>query len=174
MHFKEQQKKEAQDTLIYSEKELEKRKAELEKINNLDSKISIELGNMEKEQQTMQQEMDGFMTHEEIQVEYKQRKQELFKMKMEAQQRKEVMEKKVLDIAQQSDVISRKLSENAYHKELKEMETKISKLSQNIFSVEDSIADFKREGQYDTIADQVLEMQETINALLLREIALET
>jgi len=173
IHFKEQQKREAQDTLIYSEKELEKRKAELDKINNLDSKISIELGNMDEEERSMQQEMDGFMTHEEIQAEYKRRKQELFRMKMEAQQRKEVMEKKVLDMAQQSDVVSRKLGENAYHKELLEMETKISKLSQNIFSVEDSIAEFKREGQYDTIAGQVLEMQATINTLLLQEMALE-
>merc|ERR1712098_768901 len=64
--FKEQQKKEAEDTLIYSEKELEKRKAELDKINNLDSKISIELRNIDTERDKMQKEMDSFMTIEEI------------------------------------------------------------------------------------------------------------
>jgi len=172
--FKRQQKNEAQNTLLYSEKELEKRQIELEKINNLDEKIKVELQSIDEQAQQYRDEMAAFMTHSEIQTEYKQEKQKLFRLKMETQQAKEAMEKKVLEMAQKSDVINSKLNENAYHNELKEMETKISKLSQNIFSVEDTIAEFKREGQYEGIAAQVTEMQASINSLLLQELALET
>jgi len=172
--FKRQQKDEAQNTLLYSEKELEKRQLELEKINNLDDKISVELQSIDEQTQQHREEMAAFKTHSEIQSEYKQEKQKLFRLKMETQQAKEAMEKKVLEMAQKSDVINSKLNENAYHNELKEMETKISKLSQNIFSVEDTIAEFKREGQYETISTQVIEMQTSINSLLLQELALES
>lgn len=172
--FKEQQKNQAKNTLIYSEKELEKRQNELDKINNLDKKINIELANIDKKRSDCQDDMKSFKSHDQIQIEYKQNKQKLFKIKMEIQQKKEMMEKKVLEIAQKSDKINRKLNENAYHNELKEMETKISKLSQNIFSVEDSIAEYKREGQYQIISKQIIQIQQQINSLLLQELAIET
>ena len=171
--FKKQQKNEAQNTLIHSEKELEKRQIELDKINNLDKKINVELQNIEKKTQHYEDDMKSFKTNDEIQTEYKQRKQQLFKMKMEIQQKKELIEKNVLEIAQKSDKINRKLNENAYHNELKEMETKIQKLSQNIFSVEDSIAEYKRQGQYAKIAKNVTQIQQQLNTLLLQELAME-
>jgi len=172
--FKEQQKSDAQNTLVYSKKELEKRQAELEKINNLDEKISAELENIEKKQSECEEEMKSFKSQSEVLEEYQQRKQELFKLKMELQQKKEMVEKKVLEVAQRSDQINRKLNENAYHNELKDMESKIQKLSQNIFSVEHSIAEYKREGEYHTISNQVLQIQQEINVLLLRELEIET
>merc|ERR1711948_118645 len=129
---KQQQKNEAQSTLVYSEKELEKRQNELDKINNLDTKIQAELKNLEEKQSDWKEQMQSFKSHDEIQSEYKRRKKELFEQKMKIQQEKESMEKRVLDIAQKSDEINRELNANAYHNELKEMETKIAKLSQNI------------------------------------------
>ena len=71
--FKKQQKNEAQNTLIHSEKELEKRQIELDKINNLDKKINIELENIEKKTQDYEDDMKSFKTNDEIQIEYKQR-----------------------------------------------------------------------------------------------------
>merc|ERR1712228_139456 len=158
--FKQQQKNEAQSTLVYSEKELEKRQSELDKINNLDTKIQAELENLDKKQEEYEDDMKSFKAHNVIQSEYKQKK-------------KELMEKKVLEIAQQSDQINRKLNENAYHNELKEMETKISKLSQNIYSVQDSITEYKREGEYQPISNDIISMQQQINALLLKELQME-
>merc|ERR1711933_570698 len=105
--------------------------------------------------------------------EYKRRKREMLAEKMEIQQKKELMEKKVLEIAQQSDQTNRKLNENAYHAEPKEMETKISKLSQNIHAVQDSITDYKREGEYLPISNNIIQMQQQINALLLQELQME-
>eukprot|EP01084_Bolivina_argentea_P289943 497967_1 len=172
--LKKQQKDEAQNTLNYSEKELEKREMELKKINNLDQKISVELDNIETKTKQFENEIKSFKTHDQIQTEYKQKKQSLFQIKMELQQKKESTEKKVLEMAQKSDKMNRKLNENAYHNELKEMETKIAKLSQNIFAVEDSVAEYKREGQYQAIASQILKMQQETNALFLKELAIET
>merc|ERR1712129_244002 len=162
--FKQQQKNEAQSTLVYSQKELDK-------INNLDTKIQAELKNLEEKQSDWKEQMQSFRSHDEIQSEYKRRKKELFEQKMKIQQEKESMEKRVLDIAQKSDEINREL--NAYHNELKEMETKIAKLSQNIYSVQASITDYKREGEYVPMSEDIIAMQEQINLLLLKEMQME-
>jgi len=134
MNFKKNnQKDQAEHTLSHVNGELQKRKDELDKINNLDKKIQLELENLDNQQISMTNEINQFKSPEDIELFCKQTKVKLLKDKMQTQQEKEAMEQKVLESAQQLDKISEELNSNKYHTELEDLENKIAKLSQNIF-----------------------------------------
>ena len=76
--------------------ELAKRQAELEKVNTLDAKISVELGSLNTKMDTMQSDMEGFKNIDEMKDTHANTKQLLLRYKQQYIRRRDAMKSQVI------------------------------------------------------------------------------
>lgn len=81
LSFKERNLKNSQTTLSMLQKDLEQRREELEKINQLDKKITLELGSLKDKMESMRVEISQFKSEEEIKEESQAAKKRLLREK---------------------------------------------------------------------------------------------
>ena len=166
--FKKEQTQHSEGTLQRLQKELEKRQDELEKINTLDSKLSVEfstLGEKIKQMETdliMFQDLDGLKSrHEEI-------KHNLMREKQRTKSRKDSLQLRANTLNSQLDKFKQELQENETMKKMEGYEQKLRVLSSSLFSVNENIQSREREGDYQSILKNIMSVCAQINELLIQ------
>lgn len=95
LSFKQQKMEHSKQTLELLGKDLEKRKGELQKINDLDKKINLELASSKEKIQQMQQEMAAFKSNDELAADARQAKTDLQAKKLRTQKQHDAIKQQV-------------------------------------------------------------------------------
>eukprot|EP00455_Lapot_gusevi_P006037 TRINITY_DN12580_c0_g6_i2.p1 TRINITY_DN12580_c0_g6~~TRINITY_DN12580_c0_g6_i2.p1 ORF type:complete len:600 (-),score=185.03 TRINITY_DN12580_c0_g6_i2:75-1874(-) len=169
--FKMQQMQNAESTLAHLQKELEKRQQELDKINNLDSKISIELNALNQRIEQMQVELVSFQKIDELKNAASEARKNLMMEKQRTQNKKDALLQRSEAIHNRLQKQQQELKDNEIMKRLELLENKIKEYAKNIFGLNEFIVTRERESDYETILGQVNQITSQINQLLSQSLS---
>lgn len=156
LSFKEQTLANSKSTLQALEKDLAKRKDELEKIDSLDIKINNELKALKEKMSSMNREMGGFKSEEELQIEASETKRRLLKEKSDTRKTRDGIKQQVQLEGVIYDRKKRELAGNDVFKKVEVSETKLKTMAASVFTLSDYISTRKRESDYKGVAKEIL------------------
>eukprot|EP01065_Artemidia_motanka_P035544 TRINITY_DN43449_c0_g1_i1.p1 TRINITY_DN43449_c0_g1~~TRINITY_DN43449_c0_g1_i1.p1 ORF type:complete len:626 (+),score=313.18 TRINITY_DN43449_c0_g1_i1:229-1878(+) len=143
--------------------ELDLRRKELEKVNNLDEKITTELGAINKKIFENEQAMKKFSDLDGLRKEHEEKKRRLIASKNHLGRLRDYLKQQVVSLNIQYDAKREELQKNDVHQPLQQQETKIRQLKQSLFSLEDFIKEKHAETHYLPIKADCMRMTEVIN-----------
>jgi hypothetical protein len=171
LSFKEQTLKNAKDTAALLNSDLAKRKEELEKINNLDKKIGLELKLLKEKIQNMETELANFKDEDTLKEEAAQAKKRLLAEKGVTKKKRDAIKQQTHLAAVVYDKRKRELASNETMKRMDALEQKLKTYSQTVFSLSDFINTRKRESDYGGLLAQVSKMTTEVNKTVISRIA---
>jgi hypothetical protein len=163
LSFKESRIKHSKSTLQKLEVELAQRKEEIEKINGLDKKITLELQMFKKKITDMRREAKGFKTTEQLNQEAKIAKAELSQNKIETAKRREQVKAQVQLLSHNVERKKRELNSSESMKRIDALQTKLRANTQSSFQLSEWIISRKREADWDVLRKQSLALTSDIN-----------
>eukprot|EP01062_Namystynia_karyoxenos_P058497 TRINITY_DN50022_c0_g1_i1.p1 TRINITY_DN50022_c0_g1~~TRINITY_DN50022_c0_g1_i1.p1 ORF type:complete len:631 (+),score=358.83 TRINITY_DN50022_c0_g1_i1:91-1893(+) len=146
--------------------ELELRKKELEKVNNLDEKITGELAAITKKIQENEAAMKKFSDLEGLRQEHEDRKRRLIASKNHLGRLKEHLKQQVVSLNYQYEAKRDEMQKNEVHLTLQQAEQKIRQIRHMLFRQEDVIKQKQSETQYLPIKAECMRTCESINEFL--------
>mmetsp|Transcript_9149 Transcript_9149/g.18313 ORF Transcript_9149/g.18313 Transcript_9149/m.18313 type:complete len:581 (+) Transcript_9149:55-1797(+) len=161
--FKTKQLETSQQTMARLQQQRTKRIGEMEKINKLDEKIGIELGQLNEKIKSMREEMVSFDDVEGLRSRATFTKEELDKLREKYIARRGVIKQQVASLSAQVDANKKALSMNETHKNLNSLELKLRHYEQNIFVTKEYIATKGRETDFESLKVDVLGMVANLN-----------
>ncbi|CAD7934197.1 unnamed protein product [Amoebophrya sp. A120] len=148
--------------------QVDKRKQELEKIRNLDAKISQELVQLAQKQQTMEKEIQEKYLHvDSMRAEKQMQTTELTRRKAKYDQRLAQLHNLVHFLQIKVDGKKQQLSDNETNQNLEALENKIKQYEQNLFHMQTFIATREAEADFSQQRDKVLNTMEAVNKILI-------
>mmetsp|Transcript_32681 Transcript_32681/g.60777 ORF Transcript_32681/g.60777 Transcript_32681/m.60777 type:complete len:301 (-) Transcript_32681:186-1088(-) len=163
--FKEKQNELSQDTLARANADLKKRKTELKKIETLSEKITVELRSLAEKQQAMIEEMQHFKDPKVLQEEATKDKRDLTLKKESTRVEAEFMRQLVEVVSQPLARQAASLKSNGLHRNIGNLEKKLSAYAQSVFQQSEFISSRNRESQYETLLEKTMTVCEKINLL---------
>lgn len=157
LSFKAQKLESSKDTLNMLSKDLERRKAELTKVNSLDKKITLELKSLKQKIESMTNEMANFKSEDELKEDATQAKKELLKTKQKTKKIRESLKQQVSLLGHEYEKKKRDLDGNETMKRIDGLEQKLRTYTQTVYQLQDYIQGRKRESDYESISKQVME-----------------
>mmetsp|Transcript_21333 Transcript_21333/g.75175 ORF Transcript_21333/g.75175 Transcript_21333/m.75175 type:complete len:604 (-) Transcript_21333:508-2319(-) len=168
LSFKERAIESSASTQARLEQDLAKRRAELDKINTLDSKISVELTSLREKMRTMSDEMEEFGNIESLKVRAEETKRMLAAKKSEYMRRRDMIRTQVAQLSAQYDRKKAALEENETSKALSSLEQKLKHYEQSIFSLKEYIETKGKESDYKSLAESCMKLTDDLNAHIIR------
>jgi len=168
LSFKERAIESSASTQARLEGELAKRRAELDKINTLDSKISVELTSLREKMRTMTSEMEEFGNVELLKERAEETKRVLAAKKSEYVRRRDMIRTQVAQLKAQYDRKKAALEENETSKALASLEQKLKHYEQSIFSLKEYIETKGKESDYKSLSEQCVKLTDDLNAHIIR------
>lgn len=165
MSFKERRINNSKSTALKLEKELEKKKRDLEKMAGLDKKLPVELKQFKTKIRDMKSEMKAFKSPEELEQEAKVKKAELSQQKISTSKEREMLKLRVSRVGHDLDDMKRRLAKEG--KKLETHETHLRSRMQSAFALSDFITTKKRESDWEGLASQTRDLTAEINSLNL-------
>lgn len=165
--YKEKQMDHAASTFERLQQELELRNLELEKINTLDSKISVELHSLNERMKTMRDELLVFVNLEGLKVASVNRKQELTVLKGSFSKRKDTLKLQVQQLSAKYETKKAKLAENETASTLEALEQKLRHYEQNIFHLGEYVETKTRESEYSSLFNDVTNLCGELNTIIV-------
>jgi len=163
--FKEKQTELSQDTLARANADLKKRKNELKKIETLSEKIAVELRSLAEKQQQMIEEMQTFKDPKALQEEATKDKRDLTLKRESTRVEAEFMRQLVEVVSQPLARQASSLKGNSLHRNIGNLEKKLSAYAQSVFQQSEFISSRNRESQYETLLEKAMTVCEKINLL---------
>jgi len=163
LSFKESRVKHSKSTLQKLEAELAQRKEEVEKINGLDKKITVELQTFKKKVSDMKREMKSFKSVEQLTNEAKLAKNELSVTKQETAKRREALKNQVQLLGFILERKKRELNTNEAAKRLENLQGRLRSNTQASFQLSEWIIARKREADWDQLRKASLALTADIN-----------
>ena len=152
------------------QRELGQRKLELEKIESLDEKISVELAQLEEKKTTMEEELVVFEDIPKL-------KSDAERAKVTAQQTKRDAEGKIGEARQraaakkkQYEQLKAELQADDVHVALDELEQKMRHHEQTVYVLTEYIETKGAESHFEGVAEECLNMLATINAECIQQL----
>lgn len=169
LSFKEEKMKNSAETLAVLKKDLEKREEELEKIVSLDSKISLEIGNLKEKMTEMRDEMATFKTEDELKDYNNEQKKKLLQENARAKKQRENLKFQVAQLSQEYEKKSSELRGNEIYKSFESLEKKLQTYAQATFTLQEFIDTRKRESDYETLLKDCSALTSEMNGLLVQQ-----
>eukprot|EP00996_Jenningsia_fusiforme_P005796 NODE_685_length_1984_cov_16.704910_g633_i0.p1 GENE.NODE_685_length_1984_cov_16.704910_g633_i0~~NODE_685_length_1984_cov_16.704910_g633_i0.p1 ORF type:complete len:605 (+),score=188.84 NODE_685_length_1984_cov_16.704910_g633_i0:69-1817(+) len=150
--------------------ELELRKKELEKVDNLDAKISNELVAITEKIKQNEDAIRTYSNLEALRQDADQRKRELTVRKSRVSRLRDALKQSVQVLSQELyEPLRQSMDENEVHAQLQIQEQKIRQINQTVFSLGDFIAQKGSEGDYLPTKMACLSTSEEINKFIIEQ-----
>eukprot|EP00997_Jenningsia_sp_PLL12_P011532 NODE_916_length_1377_cov_137.064759_g261_i1.p1 GENE.NODE_916_length_1377_cov_137.064759_g261_i1~~NODE_916_length_1377_cov_137.064759_g261_i1.p1 ORF type:complete len:269 (-),score=120.81 NODE_916_length_1377_cov_137.064759_g261_i1:231-1037(-) len=164
LEFKKQQLNFTQSTHERLKSELDLRRKELEKVENLDTKISQELVAIVGRIHQNEESIRKYSNLEALRMDADQRKRDLYALRGRSHKRKDALKKAVaLVSANKHEPASAALTSNELHSTLQAKEQKIKQVQQQVFALSDFIAAKSHEANFEPVKMQCMAMVDDIN-----------
>ncbi|GLE04118.1 hypothetical protein PINS_up013029 [Pythium insidiosum] len=170
--FKERQLESSVTTKQRLTMELQKRQAELDKVNSLDTKIALELSSLLQKMETMTSDMTEFAKIDELKETHQQTKQYLQRMKQQYIRRRDAMKQQVNALSMQLENLKQETANHDTAKNLDALEQKLRHHEQNIFHLREFIDSKSREINYEHVKQDCMRMLQDINTLRIKQMSL--
>ncbi|DAZ99426.1 TPA: hypothetical protein N0F65_004059 [Lagenidium giganteum] len=169
LSFKERQLESSVTTKQRLAMELQKRQAELEKVNTLDTKISLELSSLLQKMDTMTNDMGEFGKIDSLKETHQQTKQYLQRMKQQYIRRRDAMKQQVNALNLQLENLKQETANHDTAKNLDALEQKLRHHEQNIFHLREYIDTKSREINYEHVKQDCIKTLQELNALRIKQ-----
>eukprot|EP01061_Rhynchopus_euleeides_P005317 TRINITY_DN14579_c0_g1_i3.p1 TRINITY_DN14579_c0_g1~~TRINITY_DN14579_c0_g1_i3.p1 ORF type:complete len:357 (+),score=222.23 TRINITY_DN14579_c0_g1_i3:1341-2411(+) len=146
--------------------ELEIRKNELKKVNNLDGKITAELEAITKKIAENEVSMKKFSDLDGLRLEHEDRKKRLSSEKILTTQLRLQLKKQVQQLNHEYETKRDELQSNDVHQPLQLQEQKVRQIKQNLFQLEDFIKQKTAETAFIPIKADCMRMSDDVNGFL--------
>lgn len=167
LEFKKKQMDFSVSTHERLKNELELRKKELEKVDNLDAKITSELEAITEKIKSNEESIKKYSNLDALRQDADQRKRELIAKKTESLKLRDALKSSVhLLSSNKFEPLRQSLQENEVYAALQSQEQKIRLIHQTVFSLSDFIAQKGSEADYLPLKAQCLSMCDEINRFI--------
>ncbi|KAH7485235.1 hypothetical protein KRP22_006399 [Phytophthora ramorum] len=163
--FKERQLESSVTTKQRLTMELQKRQAELDKVNTLDAKIALELSSLLQKMDTMTADMGEFGKLDSLQEVHAQTKQHLLRLKKQYIGRRDAMRQQVTALSTQLENLVQESGSQETAKNLDALEQKLRHHEQNIFHLKEYIDSKSREVDYEHLKQDCFRNLQELNTL---------
>ncbi|XP_078353476.1 intraflagellar transport protein 74 homolog [Oculina patagonica] len=170
LNFKETEMHKSQSTAVSLGSEHTRLQMDLEKVEQLETKITSELESLKERIQTMTQELETYSDLDTLREQSEEKKTRLHGEKKTLSARKETFKKHVQRLSSLYDATKSKLMENETHSQLGNLERKWQHHEQNNFVMKEFIASKSMESDYRPLKQNVSEQLEDINRLLIQSL----
>uniref|UniRef100_K3WFZ0 Uncharacterized protein n=1 Tax=Globisporangium ultimum (strain ATCC 200006 / CBS 805.95 / DAOM BR144) TaxID=431595 RepID=K3WFZ0_GLOUD len=169
LSFKERQLESSVTTKQRLTMELQKRQAELDKVNTLDTKISLELSSLLQKMDTMASDMGEFGKIDSLKETHQQTKQYLQRMKQQYIRRRDAMKQQVNGLNMQIENLKQATANHDTAKNLDSLEQKLRHHEQNIFHLREYIDTKSREINYEHVKQDCFKVLQELNTLRIKQ-----
>lgn len=171
LNFKETEMHKSQSTAASLGSEHTRLQMDLEKVEQLETKITTELESLKERISTMTQELDTYSDLDTLREQSEEKKRRLYEEKKVLSSRKETFKQHVQRLSSFYDATRSKLMENETHSQLGNLERKWQHHEQNNFVMKEFIAQKSMESDYRPMKQNVTEQLEDINKLLIQSLS---
>lgn len=183
LQYKETQIGLSQTTTIRLQEELNQRKLELVKMNNLDTRIGEESATLKQQMDRMRKELTTFGDIESAKREFERQKVAQTEEKNDWGKRRDLLGQENQLLAPETDAKEKLLRDNETHGQLEVLEKSLKHYEQNNHSMKEckgvlfiisnivDIATKGKESDYKAIASEVDNLMEEINKLCVQSLA---
>jgi intraflagellar transport protein 74 len=167
LSFKKRQVDASQSTHLRLRQELQKREGELEKINGLDAKISVELKSLGEKIEVMQEEMKSFDDLEGLREQADATRGRLVQLARAYKKRRDCVRGQVSILSATFERAKEQLAGSETGKALDAQEQRLRHYEQNLFKLTEFIETKGRETDYRPLKDECKQQMGELNALLV-------
>lgn len=171
LNFKETEMHKSQSTAASLGSEHTRLQMDLEKVEQLETKITTELESLKERISTMTQALETYSDLDTLREQSEEKKRRLYEEKKVLSSRKETFKQHVQRLSSFYDATRSKLMENETHSQLGNLERKWQHHEQNNFVMKEFIAQKSMESDYRPMKQNVTEQLEDINKLLIQSLS---
>jgi len=171
LDFKQMQMDNSVNTSGRLAQELERRRVELDKINTLDQKISLELTQLEEKMSNMTTELVTFSDIKKLKDEANSRREGMVAAKATADKRSAASKTQGADLKAQHDQIKANLGSDDVAASIEELEGKMRHHEQTVYVLSEYIEVKGAESNYEPIADDCMMALNQVNQETQRVLA---
>eukprot|EP01029_Cantina_marsupialis_P020479 TRINITY_DN47_c0_g2_i2.p1 TRINITY_DN47_c0_g2~~TRINITY_DN47_c0_g2_i2.p1 ORF type:complete len:574 (-),score=115.26 TRINITY_DN47_c0_g2_i2:211-1932(-) len=168
LEFKEKQLQASKDTRGRLETEYQKRKAELDKLTGIGSKVSLEMSSLRAKIDTMDEEIHDFGKVGELKDQHQRISQQLQLNKQKYIRRMNSMKQQLPIVSGKIDRMKNELEEDEIFANLENQEQKLKHIAQSIHTSKEFIDTKKVETDYSQFADECQNLVDSQNAMLIK------
>ncbi|XP_064626072.1 intraflagellar transport protein 74 homolog isoform X1 [Lineus longissimus] len=169
--FKEGEMKKSEVTATGLAGESEKLQVDLQKVEQLESKINSELDSLRSKIETMETELEVYSDIDRLKKEAEMKKKKLSEDKIILQKRRDTFKKQMQQLTTQYEALKAQLSENETYTQLGNLERKWHHHEQNNFVMKEFIATKTMECDYRPSTKRVGNMLEEYNKVLQEQLS---
>jgi len=170
MEFKNRQLQMAESTQHRLEAELAKREGELDKIESLDVKISLELQQVEAKMNQYEEDIKRkYDMVDDMKHQGQDQLQALETRKVVMEGRAAALKQQVSFLKLRYDGKRRQLEDDKEHTKLEAQESKIRQFGQTLYTLRSHISKMQGEADYEVEQAHVIDMSNVINSLLIQQ-----
>lgn len=140
---------------------------DLEKVQQLESKITAELMVLKEQVSTMESELHTYRDLDTLKMSAEEKKKRLQEERVSLNQRQESFRQLLDELKGKYEALKSKLGENETHSQLANLERKWQHLEQNNFVMKEFIASKSQESDYAPVAKRVTEKVSEYNKMLI-------
>lgn len=140
---------------------------DLEKVQQLESKITAELMVLKEQVSTMESELHTYRDLDTLKMSAEEKKKRLQEERVSLNQRQESFRQLLDELNGKYEALKSKLGENETHSQLANLERKWQHLEQNNFVMKEFIASKSQESDYAPVAKRVTEKVSEYNKMLI-------
>ncbi|XP_046846357.1 intraflagellar transport protein 74 homolog [Xenia sp. Carnegie-2017] len=174
LSFKENEMQRSQNTSESLQSEHERLQIDLDKVEQLESKISSELEAITIKIATMEEELVKYRDLGSLKESAENRRMNLNEEQETLESRRETMQTRVRDLTAKYDVLKNKLNENETYSQLSNLERKWQHLEQNNFVMKEFIATKNVESDYKPLKEKVIVQLDDINKIIIGNLKKQT
>ncbi|XP_035523374.1 intraflagellar transport protein 74 homolog isoform X2 [Morone saxatilis] len=143
---------------------------DLEKVQQLEGKITGELSTLKERVSTMESELHTYRDLDTLRHTGEEKKKRLQEDRVSLTQRRDSFKQLLDDMNQKYEALKTKLQENETHAQLANLERKWQHLEQNNFVMKEFIASKSQESDYDSVAKNVFQQVSEYNKSLIESL----
>ena len=168
LSFKERQLEASKTTQERLEAELGKRQTELEKIDQLDKKIELELGSLRKKMVSMKEQMVIFKDVDALRDAADDTRRQLQTAKKEYLKRRDQVKRQLSQASSEYERSKKELQRSDTGKTLKGFDEKMRHYEQNIFQLREYIETKSRETDFRALRDDCGRLLDELNSFVIQ------
>ncbi|XP_041817473.1 intraflagellar transport protein 74 homolog [Chelmon rostratus] len=143
---------------------------DLEKVQQLEGKITGELSTLKERLSTMESELHTYRDLDTLRLKAEEKKKRLQEERLSLSQRGDSFKQLLEEMNQKYEALKTKLQENETHAQLANLERKWQHLEQNNFVMKEFIASKSQESDYDSVANNVFQQVAEYNKSLIESL----
>ncbi|XP_034028734.1 intraflagellar transport protein 74 homolog [Thalassophryne amazonica] len=143
---------------------------DLEKMQQLEGKISTDLSALQEHVSTMETELITYRDLDTLKYTAEEKKKKLQQQHVSLMQRRDALRQLLQEMNQKYETLKTKLQENVTHTELTNLERRWQHLEQNNFVMKEFIASKSQESDYSSVAKNVMQQVSEYNKSLIESL----